>query len=171
MVSSQNTIKNIANDDILCFDFELNEDLLLLEMERNIHRAKPYIDSRFTTPLNNWLILKAVKSQYVQKLIEYFEVPASPRFYVLEPNSIIPTHTDFGTQCSINFILGDDTPSPITFGDKKYFYKNAILNTKRPHGVINDSMERVTLKLSIFDLTFEETCNKVKKILMTKKWS
>lgn len=163
-------IKNIA-DPVFPFEFSINEDKLFLDIDNNMSRAVPYHDERLHYPLDNWLILRAVQSEYIQKIVDFFEVPASPRFYILEPNTILPEHVDHNTTCSINFVLGDDNPAPVFFGDKKYFYKNAVLNTKQPHGVINDSRERVILKLSIFDLTFEEVCTKVKHNLLHKQWS
>lgn len=163
--------RSIADAPVYPFDFLLNYDRLLLDVDFNIGKAVPYFDERLSQPVDNWLILKAVKSDYIQKIIEFFEIPASPRFYILEPNTTLPEHVDLNTQCSINFVLGDDNPAPVLFGQEKYFYKNAVLNTTLPHSVINDSRERILLKLSIFDLTYEQVCNKVENILKHKQWS
>lgn len=171
MESIPNTMLNINDQCVYTFNFDIEHDLLLLELEHNMHRATFYQDARMDEALSNWKIIKGVSSKYVDRIIKFFEIDAKPRFYVLEPNSVLPEHVDYNTECSINFVIGDDQPAPVCFGEKKYLYRNAVLNTKIPHGVINGNKERVILKLSIFDLTYTQVCDKISNILLTKKWS
>jgi hypothetical protein len=89
-----------------------------------------------------------------------FQVLGKPRFYWTAPNSCIPEHVDNGTQCSLNFILSPD-PAPITFYGIDYYYKQVLLNTTLPHSVNNGPIERVLLKISIFDETYQQLAARI----------
>ena len=90
-----------------------------------------------------------------------FEIDGRPRFYWLEPFAKIPEHVDNGTQCSVNLIL-TETPAPITIAGNEYTYQQALLNTTIPHAVFNGSVERIMLKISIFDVTYEQLAKRIK---------
>ena len=90
-----------------------------------------------------------------------FEVIGSPRFYWLEPFANIPKHIDNGTQCSINLIITEN-PAPITIEGVDYTYLQALLNTTLPHSVQNGASERIMLKISIFDETYESLSERIK---------
>lgn len=79
-----------------------------------------------------------------------------PRFYRQQSNTEVPKHIDINTKCSINIILSD-TFGPVVF-DKQdpKFYKCAILDTTIEHSVPAYHMERILLKFSIFDKSFDE---------------
>jgi hypothetical protein len=123
--------------------------------------AKPYTDSRYPDlKLNNWNIGHFTNS-HIEKIMTDFEVQGKPRFYWLEPFAEIPEHVDNGTMCSINLIL-TDSPAPIIINGKEFIYKQALLNTTIPHAVYNGPVERVMLKISIFDETYEQLAKRIK---------
>jgi hypothetical protein len=123
--------------------------------------AKPYTDSRYPNlKLDNWNIGHFTNS-HIEKIMTDFEVQGKPRFYWLEPFAEIPEHVDNGTMCSINLIL-TDSPAPIIINGKEFTYKQALLNTTIPHAVYNGPVERVMLKISIFDETYEQLAKRIK---------
>jgi hypothetical protein len=126
-------------------------------------QATNYVDPRINQTIKNWMVIKHT-SPYIEKIISDFGVGGSPRFYWLEPNSRLATHVDNGTKCSINLILNDN-PAPVTILNTDMIYTQALLNTSLPHSVTNGPEERVLLKISIFDKTFEEvsSCIRYKK--------
>ena len=82
-----------------------------------------------------------------------------PRFYRQLANTEVPFHQDRGTLSSINIVLSEEY-SPITIeGVGEINYKCAILNTQVRHGVKAHPEERILLRFSIFDKSYEEICN------------
>ena len=123
--------------------------------------ATPYTDSRYPDlKLDKWNI-GHFTNPYIEKIMADFEVKGKPRFYWLEPFAEIPEHVDNGTKCSINLIL-TDSPAPITINGKEFTYKQALLNTTVPHAVYNGPVERIMLKISIFDEDYEHLANRIK---------
>ena len=118
----------------------------------NFHRTEWKIQ-KYTSPL-------------IEKMMEDFGVlhNGSPRFYFLAPNFTLPRHTDNNTTCSFNFILSDE-PAPISFDDEDISYYQGLLNTTVPHSVRNGPKERILLKISIFDKSFEEIAKTLKYVL------
>lgn len=148
-------------DHLIHLDYPLDKQLLLEEAARVRSLANGYRDSRYPElVLSNWLILKHT-TVYIEQLMKDFEVQGSPRFYWLEPHAVIPEHTDNGTLCSLNFILTDHA-SPVTIKGLDYFYEQGLLDTTVPHMVTNNEHERVMLKISIFDETFDAVSNRLK---------
>lgn len=135
-------------------NYPLNKDRLLVIADDIKKDANPYTDSRYPgKQLDTWLILHHTDS-YIQEIINDFGVNGSPRFYWQEPNSVLPMHVDNNTTCSINFVL-TDTPSPVIVEDIAYTYEQAVLDTTKLHGVITGNEERIILKISIFDESYE----------------
>jgi hypothetical protein len=136
-------------------NYPLDNAVLLESAKRAREFANPYTDARYPgMQMNNWYI-GHYTDKHIEKIMSDFGIDGRPRFYWTEPNSVIPKHVDNGTQCSLNFILSDD-PAPITFFGKDYFYTQVLLNTTLPHSVTNGATERILLKISIFDETYEE---------------
>lgn len=124
-------------------------------------QSEPYTDSRYPElRLDRWHIGRYT-DEHIEKVMADFEIDGKPRFYWLEPFAEIPEHVDNGTQCSINLIL-TDSPAPITINRKEYTYQQALLNTRVPHAVFNGPVERVMLKISIFDETYEQLAKRIK---------
>jgi hypothetical protein len=134
----------------------------LLQSAVNAHlSAAPYTDSRYPSlRKEDWYIGRYTDS-HIDKIMRDFEVDGSPRFYWLEPFATIPQHVDNGTQCSINLILTEN-PAPITVDGIDYTYQQALLNTTVPHSVTNGDTERIMLKISIFDETYESLSARIK---------
>ena len=168
-------------NDVFAFDYNYNKDLLLgLWEDHYKQKAETYTDERIEKyqkteeyirrygkwERDTWKIARAEENYYTEFLCDLFNINAKPRFYVLKANSILPFHVDHGTQCAINFILGED-PAPVRYeeSNKEYFYKSGLLNTTKSHGVWNGPEDRIIFKLSIMDESFESVKNKIQKTL------
>lgn len=149
-------------DPVVHLDYPLDLKLMLAEATAAKQFAQPYSDDpRYPgQQLNEWLISR-YNSDYIQQLINDFNVKGKPRFYWLEPNFVLPEHVDHNTTCSLNFVLSDEA-APVTVGGKDYYYKMALLNTSVPHSVTNGPKERLLFKVSIFDESFEDVAKRIK---------
>ena len=146
---------------LLHLDYQVDKKQLLDEAANCKFKARSYTDPRYPgQQLDEWLIGHHT-SEYVDQIIQDFEIEAKPRFYWLMPHAVIPEHTDNGTLCSINIVLTDHA-APITINDQEYFYQTALLNTTVPHSVVNNENERIMLKLSVFNETFEQLAARIK---------
>jgi hypothetical protein len=146
---------------LINLDYPLDTDSLMEAADLAKLHAKPYTDSRYPDlKLDKWNIGHFTNS-YIEKIMADFEVDGKPRFYWLESFAEIPEHVDNGTKCSINLILTTD-PAPIVINGKEFVYKQALLNTSVPHAVYNGPVERVMLKISIFDETYEQVAKRIK---------
>ena len=123
--------------------------------------AEPYTDSRYPDLKKEDWYIGRYTDVHIDKIMQDFEVEGSPRFYWLEPFATIPQHVDNGTQCSINLIITEN-PAPITIESVDYTYQQALLNTTLPHSVSNGETERIMLKISIFDETYESLSERIK---------
>ena len=126
-------------------------------------------DPRVPNGIPQWLIAQPENydvpdyhMEYINQIISDIDIVCKPRFYYQESNFSLPNHIDFNTGCSINFVLSDD-PAPVTILDKDYLYTQGLLNTTVMHGVKNSGTERILLKLSIFDLDFEQVSEHLKQ--------
>lgn len=151
------------NDSIVHLNFEFNKNELLNTFNRNKEKLSIYSDYR--GEVENWKIARIDETEYIKQIKNELKIfTAKPRFYLQKENSILPNHIDFNTKCSINVLLSDELDNaPITIEGIDYFYSVCLLNTQKMHSVKNNEKERILFKLSIFDLTFEET-----KILLYK---
>ena len=96
------------------FNFDFNEDILLLEYDKIKHKSENYIDRRPGGQAENWRIIPA-NFHYAKYLIKCFNLgEARPRFYTLPKGSNIPEHIDDQTKCSINILLETNNPAPVT---------------------------------------------------------
>lgn len=147
---------------IIHLTYKVDKNQLLKEAEIFKSQAVGYTDSRYPDlKLDEWLIGRGTTA-YINSIMKDFDIEGKPRFYYLQPFATIPEHVDNGTLCSLNFVLTENA-SPIMFGNKEYYYESVLLDTTVPHKVINNQNERVMLKISIFDLTFEQAYHKIKK--------
>ena len=107
-----------------------------------------------------------VLSEYCNKIKRMFMLPGrvDGRFYTSKPFVIAHAHVDGKqgserTQCSLNFILNDNTAG-ITFHDKGketlYTYRQALLDVSQVHSVKNNDTDRILFKISIFHVCFDE---------------
>jgi hypothetical protein len=146
---------------LIHLNYKVDKKALLAEALANQNNAVAYTDNRYPDmKLDDWLI-GHYNSQSIVKIMNDLEVTGKPRFYYLQPNAIIPEHKDNGTKCSINIILTEHA-APITFGDKDYYYDTILLNTTLPHSVTNNEHERIMLKISIFDESYESVAARIK---------
>jgi hypothetical protein len=135
---------------------------LMLESAKNAEKTKAcYVDPRYNSyKLNSWLISK-FSNDYIEKILNDFEVDGYPRFYWLKANSVVPPHVDNDTKCSINFILSEN-PAPVNFNQHIFYYRQCLLNTSKIHWVKNGPTDRLLFKISIFDESFESLSKKIK---------
>ena len=141
-------------------NYPIDKDRLLALAESVKHLADPYTDSRYPgLELDSWLILEYT-DDYIDEIMKDLGVNGSPRFYWKQPNFSLPMHVDNNTTCSINFVLTDN-PAPVKVEDSEYTYEQAILNTTRLHGVGAEDQERILLKISIFDESYEDLVNRI----------
>lgn len=145
-------------------NYKVDKTKLLAEALIVKKSAKGYTDSRYPDlKINDWLIGHS-QSAYSYEVMRDLNVEGRPRFYWLRPNAVIPEHVDNGTLCGINFILTNGA-SPISFSDRDYYYEAALIDTTVPHRVKNNENERIMFKISIFNETFEQVAEKIKKYL------
>jgi hypothetical protein len=89
-----------------------------------------------------------------------------PRYYVQKKGSSVPFHRDMNTECSLNIILSNRA-GPILFEDiGEVVYRCALLNTTQRHGVPKFKTERLLLKFSIFDKTYDETREGLREFIL-----
>ena len=149
---------------ILHLNYKVDKKILLTESDEARKNAIPYTDSRYPNlKLNDWLVSYHT-SDYIESVMIDLGISGKARFYWLQPYTEIPEHIDNGTLCGLNFILTDHA-SPITFGDKDYYYESILVNTTLPHSVKNNENERIMFKISVFNETFEEVAKKIKKYI------
>ena len=139
---------------ILHLKYTIDKDILLQQAAEIKSSASVYVDPRPGLGTPDWLIKKHT-SEYIEKIIADLGINARPRFYWLKPFASLKEHTDNGTECSVNFIISENA-APITIEGIDYLYRSALLNTQRRHSVTNGPEERILLKISIFDKTYEE---------------
>jgi len=140
--------------------YELDTELLLKEAKEAKQVAKPYTDDRYPGEQKDDWYIGHYTSSYIEQIMSDFKVSGKPRFYWLEPNATIPEHVDNGTTCSLNFILTQD-PAPINIEGIDYTYKQVLLNTTKSHSVTNNNNERIMLKISIFDESYEDLAKRI----------
>jgi hypothetical protein len=149
---------------IIHLNYKIDKPRLLEEAANLKKDAVGYTDSRYPDlKLDDWLI-NHHNSEYTDQIKQDFGVEGKPRFYWLQPHAVIPEHVDNGTLCGLNFILTENA-SPITIGNKEYTYEAVLVDTTVPHSVTNNEHERIMLKISIFNETFEQVAEKIKKYL------
>ena len=156
----------IDNNDIVIFDSLIDYDLLLSTYKKNKNLSKNYNDDRKNSHFKNWKIIR-FNFDYAKNIVKKFklqEYDVRPRFYELDANTTLKEHVDFNTQCSLNFVLNDNT-SPVIVNNNIYYYKNCLLNTTQKHSVVNNDKERIIFKLSIMDCSFKSVKRKLKNVL------
>lgn len=141
-------------------DYPINNEWWLDYANELRSKAVPYSDTRYELSVDHWLTYVPDHCPEIDKIKKDFNIEAKSRFYWLLPNSKIPEHVDNGTLCSLNFIFSENA-APINIEGKEYFYKQALLDTSKPHSVNNGKEERVMFKLSIHDQSYEQLLSKI----------
>jgi hypothetical protein len=145
---------------LIHLNYPLQVNLLLSEAEELRAKAIPYVDGRYHTKMEDWRVVREY-GPYGKQILHDFGINGRPRFYWLQANSVLGTHTDHNTTCSINFVLSKNL-APVIINGVDYFYTQALLNTSIPHSVVNGPEERILFKISIFDETYEQVAEKIK---------
>ena len=133
--------------------YEIDKEKIKKIAEEVYPLAVPYSDPRFpNADFSHWKICKGDKflpqhHNILQEITNDFGIEYIPKFYWQGANSYIPPHIDYGTQCSLNFVLSDD-PAPVNVEGSEYTYTSAFLNTRLTHSVRTGDTPRLLLKLS-----------------------
>ena len=146
---------------LIHLNYTINKDILLLESDRARKSAKPWHHKNKVTAGPSWLVSYHT-SDYIENIMKDLNIKGSPRFYFQQPHFHLKPHRDYGTQCAVNFILNGTTP--INIEGKEYVYSQALINVQREHSIKTDNEERIMLKFSIKDKSFEEVLNNIKYI-------
>tara|TARA_Y100000361_G_C11104190_1_gene313787 strand:+ start:77 stop:529 length:453 start_codon:yes stop_codon:yes gene_type:complete len=146
---------------LIHLNYTINKDILLLESDRARKSAKPWHHKNEVTAGPSWLV-SYYTSEYIENIMKDLNIKGSPRFYFQQPHFHLKPHRDYGTQCAVNFILNGTTP--INIEGKEYVYSQALVNVQKEHSIKTDNEERIMLKFSIKDKSFEEVLNNIKYI-------
>jgi hypothetical protein len=151
-------------------DYKFPKDVLLEEYnkicEDRTEVQEP--DSRRFTGF--WLIwntpiTKAIAKEFLETYgLTHFKHIVN--FLYVEPNGILPWHSDQGGSISaINCIISPH-PEPIEFAEGKYTYDTALVDVRALHQVINGPNPRI-----LFRITFQDEAadfNTVKNLICQK---
>jgi len=146
---------------LIHLNYRVDKSVLLKEAEQAKDNAVGYTDPRYPGQQHNGWLIGHHTSDYIKQIMDDLGIDGKPRFYWLMPDEQIPEHVDNGTKCSVNIVLTDHA-APITIEGKDYEYQTVLLNTQVPHSVQNNSHERIMLKISIFDETYEQLSKRIK---------
>lgn len=95
---------------------------------------------------------------------EIYDIECYPRYYILKKGFVLDIHKDDGTQAAFNYLISDTNDPVIYLIDDveiEISYKKGLLNLQEFHRVPLASCERVLLKLSIYDYSFEDCKRKI----------
>jgi hypothetical protein len=147
---------------LIHLNYPINKDILLLESDKARESAKPW-EGGNDYKIEDWLV-SYYTSDYIEKIMKELNIIGKPRFFYQKSNFSLKPHKDFGTQCGVNILLSDD-PVPINIEGVDYHYSQALINLQREHSVVNDSKERVLLKFSIPDKSFEQVASEINYVV------
>jgi len=159
---------------LIHLNYPINKDILLLESDKARETAKPWElaeDKKknekswqgiHNYTINEWLV-SHYTSDYIDNIMKELNIKGKPRFYYLQPNYQLRPHKDYGTQCAVNIILSGSTP--INIEGKDYYYSQALINLQKEHSIKTDNTERIILKFSIPDKSFEEIAKEIKYVV------
>jgi hypothetical protein len=158
----------MTNNYLYRFNFECNIPALLKEAN-DTNGYKIFEDPANTGTFLDYWKIKKVNNGYAQELADYFSkliksVDIRPRFYIQQAGSSLGWHVDRDTLCSINIVLNGHM-DPISFRHGTEFYNIALLNTQQEHAVLNVTTDRILFKLSIFDVSYNNVRETLKKCL------
>lgn len=137
---------------LIHLNYPLDKPKILDKINQLKQSSESYSDPRGI--IDYWKIARSYDRVFLD-IMDDFLVIGKPRIYWLEPNVILPEHVDHNTTCSLNFILSEN-PAPVTIEGVDYMYSQCLLNTTKSHSVKNNDSERILLKISIFDKTYEQ---------------
>jgi len=146
---------------LIHLNYTVDRARLLEEASHAKTHAVGYTDPRYPGEQHTGWLIGHHMSEYIKQIMDELEIDGRPRFYWLMPHEVIPEHVDNGTKCSINIVITEHA-APITIEGKDYEYSAVLLNTQIPHSVVNNEHERIMLKISIFDETYEQLAARIK---------
>ena len=140
---------------------EFDYDLFLSEYERvkenEIDYARGGKSAPFWKVIRNKQLKSELSNSYRDFICDAFGIQGKTNvsFYRLLANETLPWHIDTDTKCAINFILNGDA-APVIYEEGTYTYKQALIRTDINHKVINGDKDRILVKISIFDMDFND---------------
>jgi hypothetical protein len=157
-------------------DYKFDTQSLYKEYSKNRDKFVEHanIPKEYKEAFKDFKILKAqaglpvLESQFL-KFITTYDLQGHdirPRYYLCEAGGKFPAHKDMKTLCAVNHILSDRYAPLIIEGDE-YQYETAVIDLQREHYVDNYGYEeRMLMKLSFFDLSYEELLSKLSSSLV-----
>lgn len=161
---------DMSNEFIFGFDYNFDRNLLLKEFQKLTGNLTEFTDNGLPGKISKLKILENFHFDYIDQLNSLFNIKSEAKFYVVKSGEDFDLHVDYLPLCSINILLSGN-PAPVYIGGKNYFYKNCVLNVQKPHGVFNNTEDRILFKLSIFDYSFEEVKEKVRNVIQNSRIS
>ena len=172
-------------NDIHHINYNFDKDKLWAGWEKYKHTVETYTDPRFAEwrkdkeyfkkIMNSFGVedyddegfkvadLNVKEFDYGMEICDLFEITdAKFKYYHMVPNFVLPFHSDYGMQCSINIMIGDN-PAPIRFqeSDTTHHYTQALINVSKKHGVTNGDLARILFRLSVNSESFESLRDKI----------
>lgn len=148
--------------ELIHLNYNYDKNLLLQESEKARLNAKPW-EGGNNYKIDKWLV-SYYNSEYIKKIMNDLNIQGKPRFFYQQPNFHLMPHKDFGTMCSVNIILSDN-PEPIIFKEKTFYYTQALINVQKIHSVKTLNTERIMLKISIPDKSFDEVSKEINYVV------
>lgn len=146
-------------------NYPIPVDKLLLELE---YYRDDFItqDTPYHGLVTGWETLREnentkVMTEVRKEFCETFGITseACGRYYILDNNVYLEPHIDYYNICSVNWLLAG-AGAPVVFGDKEYYYENAILDTTQLHSVPNTDCKRVLFKINFMEISYKDLINK-----------
>ena len=115
----------------------------------------------------NYFLVKdniPIAESIAKRFKDMYNIDAHPRYYILLKGFELDTHVDEGTLAAFNYLISDENDPLVYFPDTRKIninYKKGLVNLQMPHMVPKTVNERVLLKLSIYNNTFEECKEKI----------
>jgi hypothetical protein len=161
---------------LIHIDYKFATESLYNEYSKNKHNFANHTDipkeheKEYKDAFKDFKILRAndntmpvIWNEY-RKFVDKYNLQGHdirPRYYYLGAGGSIPPHKDMKTLCAVNHILSDSC-APLIIEKKEYQYKTAVFDTQRMHNVQNSGYgDRVLIKLSFFDLSYEDVVAKL----------
>ena len=148
-------------------DFDYNRSISNLSYEDEVLKAAGLGAKSYFKITRSQDVSTPLLKELSENISKKYNCDARARYYWLKPKRQLWWHVDTGTQCSLNYVINGN-PSKILIADEdlkgpppkhyeEFTYSSALLNTTKYHTVPNNvNQERILLKISIFDKTYEE---------------
>ena len=151
----------LFEDVISHLNIEYDKEALIKESKDpkylRVNARDAYV-SQFAERHEKWFLApaKGPEALRIKKLLEEkLGCLVRVRFFIQGEDMNLDWHTDHVTLTSINFVLKGNK-SPIEFESGRYHYECALLDVNKLHRVVKSDEDRLILKCTIRDKTYNE---------------